>query len=142
MVILRKKTLRPPKNSDLIQEIRRRASSLSMKSAPRPSNGTQNQMMEWLEENSVSDTADVQFLTFEVLRLQEISVRMQEEQQQFLTMDDLSVPGARGSGNWREKIPYLRAIMTLTRDNVKSLFLSRGNCLSRTQLEARNSDSR
>jgi hypothetical protein len=62
-----------------------------MKPAPRPSNWTRNKMMEWLEENPVGTTTDIQFLTFQqVLRLQEISVRMQLEQQQFLTMNGIS----------------------------------------------------
>ena len=99
-------------------------------------------MIEWLEEHPVSDSMDVQFLTFEVLRLQEISLRIQREQQQYLTrMEGVSGAVLRG-GNWRGCVPYLRVIMTLTRDDVKSLFLSWGNCLSRTQLDARNSDNR
>jgi hypothetical protein len=134
---LSKNELRPPKNSDLVKEVRRRATASNMRSAPRPSNWTRNQMIEWLEEHPVSDSSDVQFLTFEVLRLQDISLRMQQEQQHFISMEGVS----RG-GNWRGCVPYLRVIMTLTRDDVKSLFLSRGNCLSRTQLDARNSDSR
>jgi hypothetical protein len=139
---LSKNTLRPPKNSDLVKEVRRRAIASNMRSAPRPSNWTRNQMIEWLEEHPVSDSMDVQFLTFEVLRLQEISIRMQQEQQQFLTtMDGISGAVLKG-GNWRGCVPYLRVIMTLTRDDVKSLFLSRGNCLSRTQLDARNSNTR
>ena len=113
-----------------------------MKPATRPSNWTRNHMMEWLEENPVGDTTDIQFLTFKVLRLQEISVKMQLEQQQFLMMDGISSAVPARCGNRRGNIPYLRAIMTLTRDDVKSLFLSRGNCLSRKQLDARNSDSR
>jgi hypothetical protein len=32
--------------------------------------------------------------------------------------------------------------MTLTRDDVKSLFLSRGNCLLQAQLDARYSNTR
>ena len=138
---LSKNTLRPPKNSDLVKEVRRRATVSNMRSAPRPSNWTQNQMIEWLKEHPVSDCMDVQFLTFEVLRLQEISLRMQQEQRQFLTMEGVSGAVMRG-GNWRGCVPYLRVIMTLTRDDVKSLFLLRGNCLSRTQLDARNSNTR
>ncbi len=45
-------------------------------------------------------------------------------------------------GNWRGCVPCLQVIMTLTRDDVKSLFLSRGTCLSQTQSDARNSDTR
>ena len=138
---LSKNTLRPPKNSDLVKEVRRRAIASNMRSAPRPSNWTRNQMIEWLEEHPVSDSMDVQFLTFEVLRLQETSLRMQQKHQQFLTMEGVSGAVLRG-GNWRGCIPYLRVIMTLTRDDVKSLFLSRGTCLSRAQLDARNSDTR
>ena len=138
---LSKNALRPPKNTDLAKEVRRRATASTVRSAPRPSNWTRNQMIEWLEEHPVSDPMDVQFLTFEVLRLQEVSMRMHQEQQQFLTMEGVSGAIARG-GNWRGLVPYLRVIMTLTRDDVKSLFLSRGNCLSRTQLDARNSDTR
>jgi hypothetical protein len=62
---------------------------------------------------------------------------MQQEQGQFLTMDGVSGSVSRG-GNWRGCVPYLRLIMTLTRNDVKSLFLtSRGDCLSRAQLNAR-----
>ncbi|KAI2497898.1 hypothetical protein MHU86_16596 [Fragilaria crotonensis] len=137
---LSKNALRPPKNSDLVKEVKRRATASNMRSVPRPSNWTRNQIIEWLEEHPVSDSMDVQFLTFEVLRLQEISRRMQQERQQFLTMEGISGAVMRG-GNWRGCVPYLRVIMTLTRDDVKSLFLSRGNC-SRTQLDGRNSDNR
>jgi hypothetical protein len=99
-------------------------------------------MIEWLEELPVSDSmVDVQFLTFEVLRLQEISLRMQQEHQQFPTMEDISGAVLRG-GSWRGCLPYLRVIMTLTRDDVKLMFLTRGNCLLRTQLDGRNSISR
>jgi hypothetical protein len=76
---LSKNTLRPTKNSDLAKEVRRRATGSNIRSAPRPSNWIRNQMLEWLEEHSVTDSIDVQFLTFEVLRLQQISLRMQQE---------------------------------------------------------------
>jgi hypothetical protein len=93
-------------------------------------------MIEWLEENPVSASMDVQFLRFEVLRLREISLQMKRERQQLVTVE-----GAVG-GYWRGCIPYLRVIMTLTLDDVKSFFLARGNCLTRAQLDARNSDTR
>ena len=138
---LLKKSLRPPKNSDLVHEIRRRATASNMK-LPRPYNWTRIQMIEWLEQHPVSESVDVEFLTFEVLRLKEISLRMQQEQQQFLILEGMSGEAVARGGSWRGCIPYLRLIMTLTRDDVKSLFLSRGNCLSRSELDARNSDSR
>ena len=104
----------------------------------RPSNWTRNQIIEWLEANPVSESMDVQFRRFEVLRLQEITIQMQREQQQMVATLD----GAGGAGYWCGCVPYLRVIMTLTVDDVKSLFLSRGNCLSRAQLDARNSEAR
>jgi hypothetical protein len=98
-------------------------------------------MMEWLEEHPATDSIDVQFLTFEVWRIQHSSSRMQQEQQQLHTMEGVSGAAFRG-GYWCGCVPYLRVIMTLTRDDVKSLFLSRGKCLSRAQLDPRNSDTR
>ena len=93
-------------------------------------------MMEWLEEHPVTDCKDVQFLKLKVVRLQQISNRMQQEQQQLLTMEGVFGAPLRGE-NWRGFVPYLRLIMTLTRDDVKLLFRSRWNCLSRAQLDAR-----
>jgi hypothetical protein len=77
---LSKNTLRPPKNSDLVKEGRRRATVSNMRLSTRPRNWTRNQMIEWLKEHPVSDGMDVQFLTFEVPRIQEISLRVQQEQ--------------------------------------------------------------
>ena len=85
---LSKNALRPPKNSHLVKEVLlRRATASKMWLTPRPRNWTQNQMMEWLEEHPVTDFMDVQVLTFEVLRLQQVSSRMQQGQRQFLTME-------------------------------------------------------
>ena len=52
--------------------------------------GTGRKMMEWLEEHLVTDSMDIQFLTFQVLRLQKISSQMQQEQQQLLTLEGVS----------------------------------------------------
>ena len=137
-----KNALRPPKNSDLAKEVGRRATASNLRPAPRPSHWPRHQMIQWLEEHPVSDSTDVQFLTFEVLRLREICIRMQQEQRQFLTMDGVSGSVLSRGGNWCGCVPYLQLIMTLMRDDVKSLFLTRGDCLSRAQLDARNSDIR
>jgi hypothetical protein len=94
-------------------------------------------MIEWLQENPVYASMDVQFLRFEVLHLREITLQMQWERQRLKTVE-----GAGVGGYWRGCIPYLRDIMTLTLDDVKLLFLARGNCLMRAQLDARNSDTR
>ena len=49
---------------------------------------------------------------------------MQLDQQQFLTINGVSIAVVPRGGNWRGNIPYLRAIMSLTRDDVKLLSLS------------------
>ncbi len=87
-------------------------------------------------KNPLSASMDDQFLRFEVLLLRGIALQMQRARQQLVTVE-----GAVG-GYWRGCIPNLRVIMTLTLDNVKSLLLARGNCLTRVQLDARNSDIR
>ena len=130
-----KNALRPPKNSDLAKEVRRRA-AIDNNTRPRPNNWTYNQTIEWLKENPVSASIDDQFLRFEVLRLREITLQMQRERQHLVTVE-----GAVG-GFLRGCIPNLRVIMTLTLDDVKSLLLARGNCLTRAQLDARNSNIR
>lgn len=143
---LPKNQFRSTKNSDLVKEIRRRADlSRNMTSLPRPANWTRMQMMEWLDSNPVSEACDVDFLTAEVLRLHEVYHRMQSERQQLeLCADATTVSGGRGAGAgpWRGNVPYMRIIMCLTEDDVKSLFLARANTLSRAELDARNSISR
>ncbi len=137
---LPKNALRPPKSSDLGKEVRRRAAidNNNTRPGPRPSNWTCNQMIEWLQENPVYASMDVQFLCFEILCLREIALQMQRERQQLVVVE-----GAGVGGYWRGCIPYLRVIMTLTLDNVKLLFLlGRGNGLTRAQLDAHNSDTR
>ena len=144
--LLPKNQFRSPKNSDLVKDIRRRADlSRNMTSLPRPTNWTRMQMMEWLDSNPVSEACDVDFLTSEVLRLDEVFHRMQSERQQLeLSADATNVSGGRGTGTgpWRGNVPYMRIIMCLTEDDVKSLLLARANTLSRAELDARNSISR
>ena len=54
---------------------------------------------------------------------------------------ELNMAGSSGR-NWRGPLPYLRVIMSLTQDNVKSLFLTRANVRTRQEIDARNSESR
>ena len=132
------KTVLRPRNNDFVNEVLRRAKDMNMNPLPRPSNWNRLQTMEWLERNPFTTDADVEFLTNEVLRLRDVLLRRareQEEQQQANT-------GRGGRGHWRGCVPYLRIIMCLTRDDVKCLFLTRANTMSRAELDARNSDTR
>jgi hypothetical protein len=135
-----------PKNTEYILEIGRRVHLFNIVPEPRPSNWTRVQILEWLEHNPIRNVADIEFLTNEVLRLRDLLIRAQR--QQGTSNDSGTTSCAAGSGggrsgrNWRGIVPYLRVIMCLTQDNVKSLFLSRANTRSRQELDARNSDSR
>ena len=134
-----------------MKEIRRCATSVSRNSVsttlPRPANWTKPQIVEWLERNPVSEPADVEFLTTEVLRVREVYKTMLEEKERRQVRESSVVGtdasnGRVGGGAWRGNVPYMRIIMCLTEDDVKALFLARANGLSRLELDARNCDSR
>ena len=81
-----KQQFRSPKNTaDLVKEIRRRAKFVSRNSVsatlPKPVNWTKSQIFEWLQSNPVSEAADVEFLTTEVLRVREVYKTMLEEKE-------------------------------------------------------------
>jgi hypothetical protein len=48
----------------------------------------------------------------------------------------------RQGGQWRGLVPYMRLIMCLTQDDVKSAFLRRADARTRQELDARNSEVR
>ena len=83
---------------------------------------------------------DTEFLTNEVLRLQDLLVMAQ--QQQGIDSETTASGGQGGQRNWRGIVLYLRVIMSLTQDDVKCLFLARANTRSRQELDARNSNIR
>jgi len=122
-----------------VREITRRARLFNIAQIPRPSNWTRGQTLEWLEQNPVRELPDIEFLTNEVTRLQEVLRRAAQQQRQHEGENS----GRSGGGrNWRGSVPYLRMIMCLTQDNVKCLFLTRADTRSRQELDARNSESR
>ena len=108
---------------------------------PRPSNWTRCQILDWLECNPVCDNADIEFLTNEVLRLQDVLARRAQEEQDF-SPTSVGDSGRGGGRNWQGLVPYLCLIMCLLQDNVKRLFLTRANARSRQELDSRNSVNR
>jgi hypothetical protein len=110
-----------PKNSEYILEVTRRADLFNVVPVPRPSNWTRIQILEWLNHNPIRDVVDIEFLTNEVLRLQDLLVVAQ--QQQGIDSETTASGGQGGQRNWRGIVPYLRVIMSLTQDDVKCLFL-------------------
>ena len=96
--------------------------------------------MEWLQENPIRHEADIEFLTNEVLRVEEVLIWKAREEQEMQSAFGGDGGGERG--HWQGSVPYLCFIMCLTQDNVKFLFLTRANSRSRQKLDARNSDSK
>ena len=70
-----------PKNIDYVNEVMRRAELFNTVPIPRPRNKNRVQNIEWLEQNPICDHADIQFLTNEVMRLEDILNRKAREHQ-------------------------------------------------------------
>lgn len=136
------KTALRPKNNDFVKEIGRRSNDYNISPMPRPRNWTRQQIMEWLERNPMQESADIAFLTKEVQRVREVLLSAQSAEEGNNPQSE-APNGSVGRGrSWRGPIPYLRIIMCLTYDNVKSLFLNRANARTRHEIDARNSENR
>ena len=126
---LTKQQFRSPKNTDLVKEIRRRAKLVSRNSVsttlPKPANWTKSQIFEWLESTPVSEAADVEFLTTEVLRVREVYKTMLEEKEHRQVREP-SVVGTDASN-----------LLVVRNRNIRTVFLpavvlfSRRRCLAR-----------
>ena len=114
-----------PKSIDYEKEIVRRGELFRM-TPRRPRNWNKEKRMEWLERYPVVGAADIEFLRNEVMRLTDVWNRQVTEAS--------SGGGGRG-GHWRGAVPYLRMIMCLTEDNVKSLLLPVQPHLSRLSMK-------
>jgi hypothetical protein len=136
--VLAKTSVMRPRNTDYVNEIVRRANLFHIVPLPRPSNWTRERTLEWLDRNPVRDEVDIEFLRNEVVRLRDVLERRRNEQDSMPVgvggNSNGSVGGSSSGGrkgNWRGCVPYLRVIMCLTQDNVKSLFLTRADGMSR-----------
>jgi hypothetical protein len=141
--LLPKTSLRP-KNTEYCKEIARRAQLFKISPAPRPSNWTRQQTIEWLLQNPVRNNRDIDFLTNEVARVRDVLVRAQQQRETSRELEEISgvPPSNIGGRSWRGNIPNLRVIMRLTQDRVKSLFLTRADILTQKELDARHNESR
>jgi hypothetical protein len=84
-------------------------------------------MMAWLHQNSIRNHADIEFLTNEVLRVEDVLIKKAREQQEM---------SAGEHGHWRGSVPSLRLIVCLTQDNVKCMFLTQANSRLQQELDA------
>ena len=115
-----------PKSIDYEKEIVQRGELFRMTPVCRPRNWNKGQRIEWLERYPVVGAADIEFLKNEVMQLTDVWNKQVTEAS--------SGGGGRG-GHWRGAVPYLRMIMCLTEDNVKSLLLPVQPHLSRLSMK-------
>jgi hypothetical protein len=82
-----------PRNVEYVNEVVRRAKLFNTIPIPRPRNWNRVQAMEWLQHNPVCDQGDIEFLTNEVLRVNDIFIRRQENSKkcrlQWLVVEDV-----------------------------------------------------
>lgn len=126
-----------PSRSEYADEVRRRGNLLSttgVDRVPKTANWSASKCIEWLEAHPPQDEQDILFLKNEVERVKAIILNAQRERQE---------AEARLAGQaWRGPIPYMRLIMCLTEDDIKSSFLRRADSRTRRELDARNSEVR
>ena len=129
---IRKRDIKPTR-VEYAQEVSRRGALLDMQRSPKAANWGSNKCIRWLEEHPPKDEQDILFLKNEVQRLKAIVLEAHQERQE---------QEARQSGQWRGAIPYMRLIMCLIQDDIKSSFLRRADARTRQELDARNSEAR
>jgi hypothetical protein len=135
---LQPKKLIKPNNNDFVQEIICRANVNKMVQIPRPNHWPRSQILEWLTTNPISDTCDVQFLVNELNRVHDVLLEAAEHDKESASANN----GSSAGKQWRGNVPYLRLIMCLTQDTIRSLYLKRAKAKTRQELDARNSDIR
>ena len=90
--LLPKSSIVRPKNMDYVNEIMQRAELYNTVPLPRARNWNRVQTMEWLQKNPIRDHADIEFLTNEMLRVEDVLIRKARGQQEM---------NAGGRGHWR-----------------------------------------
>ena len=91
--LLAKNPFLRPQNSDLVHEITRRAYKFDLvRPLPCPSNWSRVQILEWLERNPIQNVANIEFLTKEVFRLQDLLIRA-KQQRKGIENNSITAPG-------------------------------------------------
>jgi hypothetical protein len=122
--------------ADLRMEIARRAPADDI---PRSANWNVNRLTKWLNDNPVSSVDDVLFIRKVVQStIDECSQALAEGLAPTVAS---ATTDTTALGQWRGNTPYLRLIMCLVVDDrIRNAYLHRGDAMSRTELDSRNSD--
>ena len=98
---------------------------------PKPKNWLVPKLTDWLVSHPIILPIEVNWILSEVNRLKSVLSQARNEQ------------ASAHPGNWRGQLPMLRLIHCLVDDDaIKHAFLRRAVVLTRTELDARNSDVR
>jgi hypothetical protein len=125
---IKKRSEVKPNQKSLYQEMKRRIGESS--EGPRGANWPTAKIVDWLMKNPLQSEADLQFLHNETSRFRIV----------IETAEQSTTAGTEKQ--WRGSIPYLRIIMSLTEDDIKSEFIKHGRNKTRLELDARNSEVR
>lgn len=124
-----------PTTKHLVAEVLRRAVNSGVSPLPRCSNWKMDKVMQWLHDHPLENDNDVAFVKSEVKRVKEIvteAIKEAKDEEQKLNQYSA----------WRDRVPYLRLIHCVLEDDIKVVYLKRNDVMSRTQLDARNSDEK
>lgn len=126
-----------PNAKDILSEINRRinetnSDSINPVSKPKPTWWDKQKKIKWLNENPITAKFDVQFVRTEVSRVKHCLLNAKAEKNNLLKELNPKL-------NWRSDGPcHIRLIHAVVEN--KDLYLKRNDPLSRTQLDARNSN--
>jgi hypothetical protein len=119
---------------DLRAEIARRSPA---DATPRCGNWRVPRCHQWLRDNPITEASDVAFIRKVVQSTIEECKKAMEE----VAAVPAAAAAAPTTAQWRGNLPYLRLIMCLVADDdIRHAYLHRGDAMSRTELDARNSE--
>ena len=132
---LKKKDVKPSRG-EYAKEVLRRSEGLSDKSKiPKTAYWSATKCIEWLQSNPIHNNDDILFLKSEVSRLRRIIMHAEQDREEASGQQ-------QGTSSWRGPLPYLRLMLCLIQDDVRSAYLRRLDVLTHQELDARNSESR
>jgi hypothetical protein len=121
-----------PRSQHLVAEVHRRSVLLDVKGLRKAAR--RNELIEWLKANPIVDPIDTKFLVEEINKTYR-GIRL--EQEELLASQQASL----ANRNWAES-NWLRLYCAAFDDNARPLMLTKDDCMTRLELDARNSSKR
>jgi hypothetical protein len=121
-----------PRSQHLVAEVQRRSVLLDVKGLRKAAR--RNELIEWLKENPIVDPIDIKFLVDEINKTYR-GIRL--EQEEIVASQQASL----ANRNWAEA-NWLRLYCAAFDDNARPLMLTKDDCMTRLELDGRNSSER